>query len=97
MMIILFWRAFSSTTYEGGKVQNTTEIERTCLPVKLFGDEDVLNVRVVPCSDGHGRILEQRNATLELRDLLDAQLAFFRHSSRKSPCILLHIPNMALQ
>ena len=64
--------------------------------MKLFGDEDVLNVRVIPSSDSHGCILEQRNATLELRDLLDAQLAFFRHSSRKSPCILLYIPDMTL-
>jgi hypothetical protein len=50
--------------------------------MKLPGDEDVLDVRIVPCSDGHGRIFEQRNATLELGDLLNAQLAFLCHSSR---------------
>lgn len=64
--------------------------------MKLLGDEDVLNVRIIPCNDGHGRILEQGNATLEVGDLLDAQLAFFRHSSRKSPCILLYIPDVTL-
>ena len=64
--------------------------------MKLLGDEDILNVRIISCSDRHRRIFEQRNAALELGDLLDAQLAFFRHGSRKSPCILLYIPNMTL-
>ena len=64
--------------------------------MKLLGDEDILNVRIISCSDTHRRILEQRDATLKLGDLLDAQLAFFRHGSRKSPRILLYIPDMTL-
>ena len=85
-------------TYVGGKGQTIKEIKkkRTRLLVKLPRDEDVLNIRIIPCSDAHGCILEQRNATLELGDLLDAQLAFLRHGGRKSSGILLHIPNVTL-
>ena len=64
--------------------------------MKLLRDKNILNVRIIPGSDGHGRIFEQRNATLEVGNLLDAQLAFLCHSCRKPSCIFLHIPNMTL-
>ena len=61
---------------------------RTCRGCSVRNDtihfqQNILNVRIILCSDSHGRIFEQCNATLEVGNLLDAQLAFLCHSYRK--------------